>query len=243
MKKAIIIGASSGIGREVASDFIRKGWRVGLIARRGALLADLRSIATERVSIVSCDINSDKADDKLFSLIEELGGLDLYFHAAGIGRQNPLLDAQIEKDTLATNVLGFSRMIGLVFRYMADHGGGHIAVISSIAGVKGLAPAPSYSASKAFQSIYVQALEQLSVSRQLCIRFTDIRPGFVDTPLIAGSDFPMKMSSKVVARKIIDAIEKQKHVVIIDWRYRLLVFVWRLFPNCLWRRLPLRARR
>ena len=84
---------------------------------------------------------------------------------------------------------------------MKTHGGGHIAVISSIAGVKGLAPAPSYSATKAFQNTYIQALEQLAYSQRLPIRFTDIRPGFVDTALIAGSGFPMKMKPEVVAHR------------------------------------------
>ena len=92
----------------------------------------------------------------------------------------------------------------------AAHGGGHIAVISSIAGVKGLAPAPSYSATKAFQNAYIQALEQLAYSQRLPIRFTDIRPGFVDTALIAGSGFPMKMKPEVVARHIVRSIYSQQ---------------------------------
>ena len=144
-----------------------------------------------------------------------------------------------------SNIIGSSISVILtvayfvVFQYMKTHGGGHIAVISSIAGVKGLAPAPSYSATKAFQNTYIQALEQLAYSQRLPIRFTDIRPGFVDTALIAGSGFPMKMKPKVVARYIVRSIYRRRHVVVIDWRYRLLVFFWRLVPNCLWRHLPL----
>lgn len=99
--------------------------------------------------------------------------------------------------------------------------------------------APSYSASKAFQSIYIQALEQLANGQGVPITFTDIRPGFVDTPLIAGSKFPMKMPVAYVARKIVRGLYRHRHVMVIDYRYSLLVIFWRLIPNWIWRRLRL----
>lgn len=239
MKKAIIVGASSGIGREVACRLIRDGWQVGLMARREQPLVSLREMADDRVDYALCDVTMPDAPDRLLALIDRLGGVDLYFHAAGIGSQNLDLESQIEMNTVNTNAVGFCRLVNVVFQYMKTHGGGHIAVISSIAGVKGLAPAPSYSATKAFQNTYIQALEQLAYSQRLPIRFTDIRPGFVDTALIAGSGFPMKMKPEVVARHIVRSIYRRRHVVVIDWRYRLLVFFWCLVPNCLWRHLPL----
>ena len=189
MKKAIIVGASSGIGREVACRLIRDGWQVGLMARREQPLVSLREMADDRVDYALCDVTMPDAPDRLLALIDRLGGVDLYFHAAGIGSQNLDLESQIEMNTVNTNAVGFCRLVNVAFQYMKTHGGGHIAVISSIAGVKGLAPAPSYSATKAFQNTYIQALEQLAYSQRLPIRFTDIRPGFVDTALIAGSGF------------------------------------------------------
>lgn len=242
MKKAIIVGTSSGIGLEVARCLMADGWAVGLMARRTSLLEAIRSEHPSAVWVQPCDVCSTTAEQALEQLVDRMGGVDLYFHAAGIGRQNMPLDATTELATLDTNVMGFSRMVGAAFRYMAAHGGGHIAVISSIAGVKGLGPAPSYSASKAFQNVYIQALEQLAHTRALPIRFTDIRPGFVHTALIQGAHFPLQMTAPYVARQIVTALRRGHHVVVVDWRYRLLVFFWRLLPAALWRRIAIKAR-
>lgn len=240
MKRAIVIGASSGIGFEMSRLLIGKGWTVAVAARRSERLESLRLLAPERVIPIALDVNQDAAPEQLHELITRLGGVELYIHVAGIGRQNRMLDADIENRTAETNVGGFTRMVGEAFRYMAEHGGGHIAVISSIAGTKGLGPAPAYSATKAFQATYIQSLEQLANSRKLPINFTDIRPGFADTELLSGdNNYPMMMTAEYVARKAVRAIERRKHVAIIDWRYRLLTAGWRCLPNWIWRRLKL----
>jgi len=239
MNKAIIIGASSGMGAAITNILLEKGWKVGIAARRVQPLLDIKAKWGDACIVSQIDVCQEDAPEKLLQLIEDTGGADLYFHVAGVGKQNTLLDPNIEKHTVATNGLGFTNMIDAAFNYMAQHNGGHIAVISSIAGTKGLGAAPSYSATKAFQNTYIQALEQLSQMRKLNITFTDIRPGFVDTPLIEGSNFPMKMNVNKVATDIVDAVLAKKHVKIIDWRYRILVFFWRLIPNCVWRRLPI----
>ena len=178
------------------------------------------------------------------SLIEELGGIDLYFHSSGIGKQNWNLDASIEEATLRTNALGFTQCIGTAFRYFDSRPeGGHIACISSIAGTKGLGAAPSYSATKAFQNCYIQALEQQANMRHLPIRFTDIRPGFVNTALLNDSHhYPMLIQPEKAAQQIYKALLRKRHVLVLDWRYRLLVPLWRLLPNALWRRLPIHTR-
>ncbi len=238
MKKAIVIGASSGIGQEVAKILVDDGWHVGAAARRSVLLEELHTLCPERVITAELDVCNDNASELLRSLVERLGGVDLFFYASGIGRQNHSLEADIELSTVATNGLGFTRMIGEAYRYMAENGGGHIAAISSIAGTKGLGAAPSYSATKAFQNTYMQALEQLANARCLNICFTDIRPGFVDTALLAGSGhYPLLMNPEKVARSIVRALYRQKHTVVIDWRWSTITFFWRLIPNCVWRRM------
>lgn len=239
MRQAIIVGASSGLGKEVARLLLADGWRIGIMARREEALLELKAGNPAMVEVEACDITQETAPEKLLSLIERLGGIDLYFHASGIGKRNEVLDSKVEDDTVITNVLGFTRMIDAAFNYMAASQGGQIAVISSIAGTKGLGPAPSYSATKAFQSIYIQALEQLANKRRLNIRFTDIRPGFVETPLIEGSAYPLTLDKTQTARTIVKAVYAGKHVQIIDWKYRLVVFFWSLIPNALWRRLKL----
>lgn len=269
-KKAIVMGASSGIGRAVAERLLAEGWTVGVAARRidalqtiGSYIpntdkrlitaklntsnADKHIITSEhnlpntdkRLFTAQIDITHPDADKSLRNLIDQLGGLDLYFHSSGIGKMNLLLEPDIELNTVSTNAMGFTRMVGEAFRYMANHGGGHIAVISSIAGVKGLGPAPSYSATKAFNNTYIQALEQLANSRRLNIRFTDIRPGFVDTALISGSHFPLTMRPEKVADDIMRAIHHKCHIRIIDWRWRIIVSIWRRIPRFIWRHFNL----
>jgi short-subunit dehydrogenase len=131
-------------------------------------------------------------------------------------------------------------MIGEAFRYFAAKGGGHIVAITSIAGTKGLGPAPAYSATKAMQSTYLQALEQLAYQRGLKISFTDIRPGFVDTDLLSGTHkYPMLMKPEAVARDIVSSIYCKRHVRVIDGRYRVMTFFWRMIPNWIWRRLKI----
>ena len=234
-KRAIVIGASSGIGLEVAKLLMEQDWTVGVAARRVELLQGLGATAVERI-----DVTANEATEALQRLIEKTGGMDLFFYASGIGKQNRELKEDIELATMQTNGMGFTRMIGEAYRYFACHGGGHIAAITSIAGTKGLGPAPSYSATKAMQNVYLQALEQQALSRGLNIHFTDIRPGFVDTALLSGDyHYPMMLQPGEVAKEIVYAINHKKHIRIIDWKYRVLTAFWRRIPRWLWRRFKL----
>ena len=239
MKRAIIIGASSGIGFEISKLLLADGWNIGVAARRTNRLESLKSMSPTTVETEYLDITSDDSSSQILSLIDRLGGIDLFIQASGIGKQNRDLNQQIEIDTIRTNTLGFTRVITTVFNYMSKNSGGHIAVISSIAGTKGLGPAPSYSASKAFQSTYIQALEQLSNMRHLNIKFTDIRPGFVDTDLLSDDHYPMLMDKTNVAKEIIRAIHANKHISIIDWRWSITTFLWRIMPRYIWRKIRL----
>ena len=234
-KRAIVIGASSGIGREVARLLMAEGWTLGVAARRTDLLQTLGDVQVEQI-----DVTSEEAPERLRALIDKVGGMDLFFYASGIGKQNRELAEGIEMATMQTNALGFTRMIGEAYRYFAQQGGGHIAAITSIAGTKGLGPAPAYSATKAMQNVYLQALEQQAHARGLKIRFTDIRPGFVDTALLAGDfRYPMMLKPERVANEIVQAINGKRHIRVIDWKYRLLTAVWRRIPRCIWRRMKL----
>ncbi len=240
-KKVIIIGATSGIGREVALIYIAKGWKVGIAGRRAAELDSLRAEAPEQVCAQVLDVTQDDATEKLQALIEQMGGMDVFLLSSGIGKQNPTLQTELELATAATNVEGFIRMTNAAYHYFEQQGHGHLAVISSIAGTKGLGAAPAYSATKGFQNIYIDALDQLSRMQKLNIQFTDIRPGFVATPLLNDKKkYPMLMQPRIVALDIVEAIERKKRVAIIDWKYRLLVGFWRLIPKWIWLRLPIR---
>lgn len=236
-KKVIIIGATSGIGREVAKLYIARGFRVGIAGRRAEELEAIRKEAPQQVFTEVIDVTKEDADTRLHSLINKVGGMDIYLHSSGIGKQNPTLTPDIELKTGATNVEGFIRMVTAAYHYFAQQGHGQIAAISSIAGTKGLGIAPAYSATKCFQNTYLDALDQLAHMNRLNIHFTDIRPGFVATPLLKDDSYPLLMKATDVASSIVKAIDKRKRTVIIDWRYRILVFFWRLIPRCIWLRL------
>ena len=240
-KKVIIIGATSGIGREVALVYIAQGWTVGVAGRREAELESLRSMAPEQVFTQVLDVTKDDAAEHLQTLINKVGGMDLFLLSSGIGKQNYTLETEIELATAATNVEGFIRMTNAAYHYFEKQGYGHLAVISSIAGTKGLGAAAAYSATKGFQHMYIDALDQLSRMQKLNISFTDIRPGFVATPLLKSSKrYPMLMEAPIVALDIVDALKRKKRVAIIDWRFRLLVGFWRLIPKWIWLRLPVK---
>lgn len=240
MKRIVIIGATSGIGHEVAKCFVQQGWKVGVAGRREAALLDMQQSAPQQIEVQPMDVTADDASQRLHALIERLGGMDVFLLSSGIGRQNTALEADIELQTARTNVEGFIRMVDAAYRYFAQQGGGHLAVISSIAGTKGIGVAPAYSATKRFQNTYIDALDQLAHMQHIPICFTDIRPGFVDTALLGdGKRYPMLMNVQRVGQLIARALQRKQRVVVIDGRYRLLVFFWRLIPRWLWKRLPI----
>lgn len=240
MKRVIIIGATSGIGLEVAKCYLKAGWQVGVAGRREEELEKFRQSAPGQIFTQKIDITHEDASLLLEQLIAKMGNMDLFLLSSGIGKQNLSLQPDIELQTAATNVSGFMRMLNAAYHYFEKQGKGHIAVISSIAGTKGLGSAPAYSATKRFQNTYLDALDQLAHMNKLNITFTDIRPGFVATPLLKDDKYPLLMRAPYVASQIVKAISRKKRVAVIDWRYRLIVFFWKLIPGWLWVRLPVR---
>ena len=231
MKRAIIVGATSGIGQEIAKVLLAQGWKIGIAGRRKELLTAFQERNPEQIATQALDVTQKDAVLKLNGLIEQLGGMDLFLLCSGIGKQNRDLQPEIEIDTARTNVGGFIRMTNAAYTYFRQQGGGHLAVISSIAGTKGLGVAPAYSATKRFQNM-----------QKLKIRFTDIKPGFVDTALLDSSEktYPLLMKPEKVAKIAVNALNKKRRSVIIDWRYAILTIMWRGIPSCLWKRLPVK---
>ncbi len=246
-RKAIVMGATSGIGLEVVRILASKGWQVGIAGRRSDVLRQLKDEMPQVVAAQSIDITRDDATMQLQQLIDRMGGIDLYFHSSGIGYQNPALDADKELRTVQTNAVGMTRMVDFMFNFFAQRPDqeGHIAVMSSIARTRGLGAAPAYSATKRYVSHYLECLSQLCTIRRLRhIHLHDIRPGFVRTPLIAdGNRYPMQLDPERVAQSIVRGIERNRSVITVDWRYRLLVAGWQLLPRWLWVRLPIATQR
>ena len=239
--KAIIVGATSGIGRSITEQLTRKGWQVGIAGRRGNVLQEMQSRDMNIVATQEIDVTKENATEKLDTLIGKMGGkIDLFLHSSGIGYQNIELEAEKELATVTTNALGMTRMVIAMFDYYAKHPEqkGQIAVISSIAGTKGLGAAPAYSATKRYVNHYLECLTQLAHIRGMKnVTITDIRPGFVRTPLIEGGTYPMQMNVDDAARKIISGVLAGKSIVTVDWKYRILVAFWRLIPRWIWVRM------
>ena len=179
--------------------------------------------------------------DRFASVLDGAGGVDIIINCAGIGSYNPALDCSVDLATVKTDCLGFTAVADAAFNYFARSGRkGQFAAISSIAGVRSLGMSLSYSASKRFQNAYLEGLDQLRRMRGVEMYITDIRPGFTATDLLDKTrKYPMLMKADRVAQHIIKALREKRRVVVIDGRYRVLVFFWRMIPRWLWERLPI----
>ncbi len=237
-KRAVIIGATSGIGKAIAHTLLEKGWKLGIAGRREELLKEIQQTNSNSVVYEVMDVNAKDAPQQLKKLIFKLGGMDLYLYSAGYGRLNPSLDLTLETDTVKTNVMGFVTLIHTAFHFFQKQKYGHIAAITSVAGRRGIGMNASYSATKRFQMTYLSSLAQLANNNKYNISVSDIQPGFVKTDFINYS-YPMQMEVDYVARKIVKGLSKKRRKIIVDWRYRCLVFVWHLIPGVLWERINL----
>lgn len=242
MKRVVIVGASSGIGLAVAEALASRGVKVGLAARRTESLAELKTRFPGFVEFEEIDVTKSEAVEGLSRLVKKTGGMDIYFHVAGIGYENPGLDPEVEVRTVTTNAGGLARMVSAAYRYFRDNGiRGQIAALTSVAGTKGIGLMSAYSASKKFAQTYLVALEQLSHEEKAGVVFTDIRPGWVSTPLLQeGKKYPMEMSLEYVVPLIIKAIVRKERVAVIDWRWNIVVGLWRMIPNALWTKINYR---
>lgn len=236
MKTAIIVGASSGIGRELAGTLSLAGYRVGVVARRTDLLASLQAELTGPCVIKTVDVSQPElAMSLLRELIDELGDVELFIVSAGTGADNPDLRWEPERETIAVNVLGFAAMVNVAVRHLEARRGGHLVGISSVAAVRGVGAAPAYAASKAFVSNYLQGVRYRLKKLQLSIVVTDVQPGFVDTRM-AGGDF-WTTSPQTAARQIAAAIRRRRQHVYVTRRWRLVAWLMKVVPDALYAKL------
>jgi short-subunit dehydrogenase len=238
MRKAIVIGASSGIGKGIATALANNGYKVVITARRRELLSELKQKNPENFITIPYDIiDIDALPNHLNESINALGGLDLLVLTSGTGDINNTLDFNVEKYTIDTNVLGFTCIIDWAFNYFEQQKSGHIAAITSIAGLRGGRQAPSYNATKAYQINYLEALKQKACNLNMPIIITDIRPGFVDTAMAKGDGKLWVASVENATKQIILAIIKKKKVVYVTKRWRLIALIFKLMPSCLYEKL------
>ena len=238
MKKAIIIGASSGIGKGLAKLLTENDYKVGITGRKTELLDELKKTNSNSFIVKTFDATNTKTSvEKLEELTSELGGLDLLILSSGIGDLNETLDFEIERKVIDLNVTGFTNIVDWTFNYFEKQEFGHLVAISSVAGIRGSRQAPAYNATKSYQINYLEGLRQKSTKSKKPIFVTDIRPGLVDTDMAKGEGLFWVMPVEKVAKQIFKAIKNKSKVVYVTKRWGLLGRLLKIMPRFIYDRM------
>ena len=238
MKKVIIIGATSGIGKGLAQKLANENHVVGITGRRTELLNELKSQKPNLFYPKTFDItDTNKIVENLEDLTKELGGLDLLIISSGTGDLNEKLDYEIEKRTIETNVTGFTCVANWAFNYFENQKAGHLVAISSVGGLRGSRIAPAYNATKAYQINYLEGLRQKATKLETQIFVTDIRPGFVDTAMAKGEGQFWVASVDKATSQIFDAIKRKKKIVYISKRWKFIGTILKRIPRQIYDRM------
>ena len=238
MKKAIIIGATSGIGKGLAKILADNNYNVGITGRRMELLNELKSKQPNSFYTKAFDITDTKIIvENLDALTTELGGLDLLIISSGTGDLNEKLDFEIEKRTIETNVTGFTCVANWAFNYFENKKEGHLVAISSVGGLRGSRIAPSYNATKAYQINYLEGLRQKATKLKSQIYVTDVRPGFVDTDMAKGEGQFWVATIDKATQQIFDAIKEKKKIVYVTKRWKLIATILKRIPRQIYDRM------
>lgn len=237
MRAAIVIGATSGIGRAVAVRLAAAGYRVGIAGRREELLRELAQTDLDRYETEVLDVEDTGVCERLEKLAERLGSPELILFCAGTGELNDALDYRLEEATNRVNVSGFTRVMDWAYRYFEQRGGGCLAAITSVMGLRGSRTAPSYAASKAYQINYLEGLRQKAFHQKLPIRIVDLRPGSVRTAMMKGEGHFWIASAEEAARCICKAIEARRAVQYVTPRWRIVGLLLRWIPERLYLRM------
>lgn len=234
MRKAIIIGATSGIGKALAERMAEDGWTVGITGRRSEELNRMCEKHPESFVASAFDITATGAITNLERLIEKMDNIDLLVLSSGTGELNRMLNPDIEKSTNDINVCAFTDIMLFAYRYFLKQGGGSIAAITSVAGLRGDDIAPSYNASKAYQIIFLEGLRKRSAKRNENITVTDLRPGSVDTAMMKGEGHFWISTPEKAAETIYHAILKKKAVQYVTPRWCIAAWLFKNMPDKLY---------
>ncbi len=229
-KKVLVIGASSGIGKRIAELYAEDGCYVGIIARRANLLVELELQYPGKIVSQQADIAEENISHSIKKIIQLMGGVDIVIIAASVIKFNNTLAVDPEIETININVTGFVKIATTCWEYFKEKGEGQIAGITSIAAARGNKMAPSYHASKAFQSIYLESLRVKSKSEKNNIIITELIPGYIDTAMGKGDRMFWVASPDKAARQSKKAIDKKRAKVFITKRWWLVYHLQRLLP-------------
>ena len=234
----IIIGATSGIGKALFERYAVEENRIGIVGRRTHLLDELRLQHLSNTFIVTADITKQKEiEQAIRSLQKNLGSIDLAIVCSGTGEINSMLDYALERPTIETNVMGWTFVVDMLYHIFEQQGHGHLVVITSAGGLRGESMAPAYSATKAYQINYMEALRKKAFKAGGNILVTDVRPGLVDTAMAKGDGLFWVMPVKKVASQIYRAIHRKKSKVYVTKRWHVLAIINKNLPFVLYKRL------
>jgi short-subunit dehydrogenase len=254
LKKAIVIGASSGMGREIAKRLSQSGYIVGLAARRIPLLETLTHELQNPSHIKHLDVTAPDAREILQSLIEEMGGLDLlvistspYLDNRKTSAENPVCglpsDPQnyhheqswLEKSknfNVCAN--GFIAMADVALEHFKRQNSGHLVGISSTSGLRGGSGEPEYAAAKAAIMMYMQAIRNYMIQKNINIHVTDIVHGYVaveHSPLGEDPTAYYEITCEQAGEEIMQAINAKKKVALIPSSIWFLMFLRKYMPD------------
>lgn len=241
---AMVIGASSGMGREIARQLGAEGCRVALVARREAELRQLAqqinaAAGEERALAYAHDVTCYEQVPGLFQQIaRDLGGLDLVIYSSGVMYKTAEDEYDFEEDrhTIEVNLLGAIAWLNEAAQRFARAKAGTMVGISSVAGDRGRRGFPVYCASKAALNAYLEGLRN-RVGRH-GVAVVTIKPGVVDTPMTQGLDKrPLLISAQEAARQILAAARRRKHTAYVPGKWRFIMFILRNIPSFLFKKL------
>jgi len=232
-KNAIVFGATSGIGKELANLLVKDGYRVAITGRRDVKLKAIQEKDPNNFVIKKHDVTELASSERVFKeLIDELKTIDLIVYSSGIAEPNFDLQWEKEESTLQTNIIGAVKIYGLAYSFFKQQGYGHLVGISSVAGIRGNRHVPAYFASKAFQNNYLESLWMKAKRSKANIYITDVAPGFVNTKMALGATFGMASLDKAT-KQIYKAIKRKKKKAYITKRWIAIAFVMRFLPASL----------
>ena len=234
----VIIGATSGVGKTLFEKYANENNRIGIIGRRAHLLDELYQKYPSKTIPTKADItNLEEIEQAINALHKEMEYIDLAIVCSGTGNINATLDYSIERPAIDTNIVGCTFVIDMLYHILEQQGHGHLVAITSAGGLRGEAMAPAYSATKAYQINYVEALRKKAFKNGEHIIVTDIRPGLVDTAMAKGEGLFWVMPVEKVARQIISAIRKKKSKAYVTRRWHILAIINKNLPFFLYKRL------
>ena len=239
MKNAIVFGATSGIGKSLTKILINEGYKVAVTGRRLEKLEALKKEYPNQILVKQNDIQEIDAVETVFNeIVTEFKTIDLVVQSSGVGFVNPKLDWDKENETILTNVLGVTKLYVLAYKLFKKQQFGHLVGISSIASIRGSRAAPVYFASKAYQKSYLEGLYiKTKTIKSKKVFISEIRPGFVDTPMALGENVFWMVPVEKAAQQIYTAIKKKKRVAYVSKRWQLVAWVLKLVPTWLLKKL------